>query len=118
MNNIVAYVCYALVAVVLLGVVWSFVRGWIANKSLVATGDKIEAYLDEIAFISAMTPLYLLAKKRGDATILGLLSQCRTQASTWDDVPTTTQATAPNPALADLATRLTAIEAKLTPPAA
>jgi hypothetical protein len=58
------------------------------STNVQAAGDKIAAFLDEMALLSSITPAYLLAKKRGDGKILDLLAQIRVVAATWDDSPT------------------------------
>jgi hypothetical protein len=60
---------------------------WFGPVTTAAT-DTVTAWVDQIAFLTALAPAYLLARKRGDTIILDFLSKCRVESATWDDAPT------------------------------
>lgn len=89
--------------VVLLAFVWFVVpilKKWKPTwfgTATTAAADTVTAWVDQIAFLTALAPAYLLAKKRGDTVILDFLSKCRIESATWDDAPETPALTSSAP---------------------
>lgn len=106
-NLITLGVVLAVLTFVVVPLVWKFIKGKF-SASTQATGDKISAFIDEAAMLTALTPAWLLAKKRTDVKILELLAQVRVACAAWDDA-----APEPAPAPNALETRLAALEAAL-----
>ena len=75
-----------------------------------AAADTVTAWVDQIAFLTALAPAYLLAKKRGDTIILDFLSKCRIESATWDDAPPSPVVTLADPLVA-LAADVAALKA-------
>lgn len=84
MATIIGYVVIGVA--ILLAASWGYGQ-WksYTGSSGSAGADSAFAFVDQVSFLTAIVPVYLLARKRGDDKMLALLRQCREQAATWDD---------------------------------
>ena len=113
MAQTIGYAGIALGILFVLGGVYALVRSRLPS-SITAIGDKVEAFADQASFLTALTPAYLIARRRGDSTALDLLAKARVQAATWDDPPAVaTTATATTATVESLAAELAALKTSL-----
>jgi len=93
MAQTIGYVAIALGALFVVAWLYTIVRSLLPS-SVSTIGDQVEAFVDQASFLAALTPAYLIARRRGDTAALDLLAKARVQAAMWDDPPVAGDGTA------------------------